>query len=179
MNSCFLFKSFFLISIFLFFFSCLEEKKDINKVDFDEYLLKAQLEKVQKPVIKMENDIINSYIKQHQLDLKITGSGLRYRKLKSNPKGKPLQSMDEVYLKFKVFLLSGELCYSSEKTGIKKVKIDYDHIETGLHEGLKLLCKGEKAIFIIPSHLAHGTVGDYDKIPPKSPILIDVEVLDK
>jgi FKBP-type peptidyl-prolyl cis-trans isomerase len=82
-----------------------------------------------------------------------------------------------INLKFKVFLLSGELCYSSDKTGIKKVKIDQDHIETGLHEGLKLLHKGDKAIFIIPSHLAHGVVGDNDKIPPKSPLFVEIEVL--
>lgn len=163
--------------ILLTFFSCINEKKEPQQIDIDEYHLKTQLEKVQKPVITLENDIINSYVKQHQLNMYVTGSGLRYTILKNNKSGKLLQSLDEVNLKFKVFLLSGELCYSSDKTGIKKVKIDQDHIETGLHEGLKLLHKGDKAIFIIPSHLAHGVVGDNDKIPPKSPLFVEIEVL--
>lgn len=163
--------------ILLTFFSCKNENKEPQQIDIDEYHLKTQLEKVQKPVITLENDIINSYVKQHQLNMYVTGSGLRYTILKNNKSGKLLQSLDEVNLKFKVFLLSGELCYSSDKTGIKKVKIDQDHIETGLHEGLKLLHKGDKAIFIIPSHLAHGVVGDNDKIPPKSPLFVEIEVL--
>jgi FKBP-type peptidyl-prolyl cis-trans isomerase len=163
--------------ILLTFFSCSTEKKEPQQIDIDVYHLKAQLEKVQKPVITLENDIINSYVKQHQLSMQVTGSGLRYAILKNNTSGKLLQSLNEVNLKFKVFLLSGELCYSSDKTGIKKVKIDQDHIETGLHEGLKLLHKGDKAIFIIPSHLAHGVVGDNDKIPPKSPLFVEIEVL--
>jgi FKBP-type peptidyl-prolyl cis-trans isomerase len=176
-------KSFFILSFIFFslflllFSSCSTEKKEPQQTVIDEYHLKAQLEKVQKPVITLENDIINSYVKQHQLNMQVTGSGLRYAILKNDNSGKLLQSLEEVNLKFKIFLLSGELCYSSDKTGIKKVKIDQDHVETGLHEGLKLLHKGDKAIFIIPSHLAHGVVGDNDKIPPKSPLFVELEVL--
>jgi len=38
---------------------------------------------------------------------------------------------------------------------------------------------GDKAKLIIPSHLAFGLAGDMDQIPPLSPIVYDIEVLDK
>jgi FKBP-type peptidyl-prolyl cis-trans isomerase len=46
-----------------------------------------------------------------------------------------------------------------------------------LHEGIQLLHVGDKAIFILPSHLAHGLLGDEDKIPPHSAVIYDIELL--
>ncbi len=173
-------RHFYLLIIFsgYIFSSCSTEKDQEEKVNIDERLLRKQLENVQKPVITMENDIINSYVKQHQLKLNTSGTGLRYAILKENKNGNSIQTMDVVQLKFKIYLLDGTLCYSSDKDGKKSVKVDYDNIETGLHEGLKLMRKGEIALFILPSHLAHGVVGDNNKIPPKSPLRMEIEVLD-
>jgi FKBP-type peptidyl-prolyl cis-trans isomerase len=37
---------------------------------------------------------------------------------------------------------------------------------------------GEKARLVMPSHLAHGLLGDMDnKIPPLSPLIIDIELI--
>ncbi len=56
-------RHFYLIIIFIgfIFSSCSTEKDQEEKVNIDERLLRKQLENVQKPVITMENDIINSY----------------------------------------------------------------------------------------------------------------------
>jgi len=161
-------------------FSCgPKEVEENNQKYIDANELKKQLEAVQKPSIVMENDNIESYIKQHQLQMQTTGTGLRYAIVKENTKGKQLLSMDEVTVKYKVMLLDGTLCYSSEKTGPKKVKIDMDNVEDGVHQGLKLMKEGEKAIFILPSHLAHGLTGDNDLIPPKASVYYEIEVLSK
>ena len=53
-------------------------------------------------------------------------------------------------------------------------KIDHSELETGLQEGLKKMRLGEKAILIIPSHLAHGLTGDQSKILPFTPLVIDI-----
>ena len=74
-------------------------------------------------------------------------------------------------------MLDGKLCYSSDKNGPKTFKVDFDNVETGIHQGIKLMREGEKAIFILPSHLAHGLTGDNDKIPPKASVYYEVEVL--
>jgi FKBP-type peptidyl-prolyl cis-trans isomerase len=78
---------------------------------------------------------------------------------------------------YKITLLDGKLCYSSDSTGAKVFMIGKDNVESGLHEGIQLLHVGDKAIFILPSHLAHGLLGDEDKIPPHSAVIYDIELL--
>lgn len=159
-------------------FSCgPKEAEQNNEKYIDANELKKQLEEVQKPSIVMENDNIESYIKQHQLQMQTTGTGLRYAIVKENVKGRQLVTMDEITIKYKVSLLDGTPCYSSDKTGPKKIKIDMDNVESGLHQGLKLMKEGEKAIFILPSHLAHGLTGDNNLIPPKASVFYEIEVL--
>jgi len=158
--------------------SCDETEVQDPKKQIDEHILRAQLERVQKPSITMEQDVIDSYIKQHQLRMQTTGTGLRFQKIIEKPNGKKIQSLDEITIKYNVFLLDGTLCYSSNQKGPRKLKVDFDNIETGLHEGLKLMRVGEKYLFILPSHLAHGLTGDQDKIPPKSSVLFEIEVLE-
>jgi FKBP-type peptidyl-prolyl cis-trans isomerase len=157
--------------------SCGDNQEEPEAKLIDEAKLKQQLQDVQKPSLVQEKDIIDSYVKQHQLDMQVTQTGLRYLILKTNPKGKAIQTMDIVTVKYEVSLLDGTVCYSSDKKGPKSFKVDFDNVEDGLHEGIKLLHDGEKAVFILPSHLAHGLTGDNDKIPPKSPVLYEIEVL--
>jgi FKBP-type peptidyl-prolyl cis-trans isomerase len=38
--------------------------------------------------------------------------------------------------------------------------------------------KGVHAKLILPSHLAHGLLGDRDKIPPQSILYIDLELVE-
>ena len=79
-------------------------------------------------------------------------------------------------LKYSISLLDGTVCYSSDSLGLKSFEIDHDQIESGIHEGVKLLKEGEHAIFILPSHLAHGLTGDHNKIPPGSPVVYNIEL---
>jgi FKBP-type peptidyl-prolyl cis-trans isomerase len=153
------------------------ENRQPTQKEIDEALLKQQLQEVQKPSMVQEKDNIDSYVKQHQLQMQTTGTGLRYQVLQANPKGRPIISTDIVTVHYKVNLLDGTECYSSKKKGPKTFKVDFDNIEDGIHEGIKLIREGEKAIFILPSHLAHGLTGDNDMIPPKSPVQYEIEVL--
>ena len=177
-------KDFFINSVLIFsmgivFVACGDgrEKQQPHKVEIDEVKAREQLMKVQKPSLVMENDNIESYIKQHQLQMQMTGTGLRYQIIKENPKGKAIISTNIVKVQYKVLLLDGTLCYSSDKNGPKTFKVDFDNVETGIHQGIKLMREGEKAIFILPSHLAHGLTGDDDKIPAKASVYYEVEVM--
>jgi FKBP-type peptidyl-prolyl cis-trans isomerase len=55
--------------------------------------------------------------------------------------------------------------------------IDKSDIESGIQEGIKKMREGDRAKMIIPSHLAHGLVGDLDKIPPLSVIVVDIHLI--
>ena len=74
-------------------------------------------------------------------------------------------------------LLNGETIYRSENKGIKEFLIGKGGVESGLEEGILLLHQGDKARFIIPSHLAFGLLGDSDKIPEKASLVYDVELI--
>jgi FKBP-type peptidyl-prolyl cis-trans isomerase len=47
-----------------------------------------------------------------------------------------------------------------------------------LEEGILLLKKGSKATFIMPPHLAHGLLGDDDRIPSRAILRYEIEVID-
>ena len=55
--------------------------------------------------------------------------------------------------------------------------IEKTDIESGLHEALKYMCTNDKALFILPSHLAHGLIGDQDKIPPLQSLIYDIHLI--
>ena len=59
----------------------------------------------------------------------------------------------------------------------QEFSIDKSDEESGLNEAVKFLSVGDKAKLILPSHLAHGLLGDLDKIPPQSILLIDVQLI--
>ena len=76
-----------------------------------------------------------------------------------------------------VELLDGTICYSSDSTGTERIKIGQSGKESGLEEGILLMRIGEKAHFILPPHLAHGLIGNMDRIPHRSIIVYNVEIL--
>ena len=105
-----------------------------------------------------------------------TGSGLRYFIYEKSESKDTAKVYDEVSLYFDVKLLDGTLCYS-QKEELQKFMIEKTDIESGLHEALKYMCANDKALFILPSHLAHGLIGDQDKIPPLQPVIYDIHLI--
>jgi len=121
---------------------------------------------------------IELYLSTHQ-DWKMTetGTGLRYMVFHKSDAIDSARVGDVVYVDFEISLLSGEICYTSDENGAESFMVEKSDIESGLHEGVQFLTPGDKAKFIIPSHAAHGLIGDTDKIPPLSPIIYDIELL--
>ena len=83
-----------------------------------------------------------------------------------------------VRFEFKVNLLNGVTCYDSDKSGPREIWIGHADVESGLEEGLQLLREGDRAKFILPSHLAYGWLGDSDQIPTRAVLIYDVHVLE-
>jgi len=94
-------------------------------------------------------------------------------------KGEGKKSKEGLYatINYNIALLDGPQCYSSDSLGPKRFKIGRSLVESGLEEGILLLTEGDKARFILPPHLAHGLVGDDNRIPARSIIVYDVELL--
>lgn len=165
------------IAVLFFLSSCGNEAVPDKKEQLDPKEYKQVLEKVNKYEVAKESDEINQYIAHHNWNMKKTGTGLRYI-ITEKGKGSQPKSGDFVYVNYKISLLDGTVCYSSEKDGVKDFKVEGDNVESGLHEAVMLMHVGDKAKFILPSYMANGLQGDNDKIPPMSAILVDLELLE-
>jgi len=126
---------------------------------------------------KRESDDINAYVARHQLEMKNSGTGIRYMFLSLNEKGDSARMGQTAKVSYKVYLLDGTLCYSSDKDGLREFRIGEDHVESGIHEMVLKMKTGDKTRFILPSNLAHGLLGDGDKIPPRVPVLYEMELI--
>lgn len=129
-----------------------------------------------KDIAKEEEISIELYLDQHNnLQFKPTGTGLRVAYLKHGDGAYARPEMT-AEVRFKITLLDGTVCYESDLDRDDFFKIDHDDIESGIQEGIKLMRIGDKCRFVMPSHLAHGLLGDMDKIPPLSVIVVDIEL---
>ncbi len=129
-----------------------------------------------KILTQSESEQIDDYTKRYQWDMLQSGSGLRYYIYKKT-NGIKVNSGQKVTVAYTTSLLNGVIIYSSEEYGNKKFEIGKAQVESGLEEGILLLKLGEKAKFIIPSHLAFGLQGDQNKIPRKATLVYDIELI--
>ncbi|PWH87172.1 FKBP-type peptidyl-prolyl cis-trans isomerase [Brumimicrobium oceani] len=109
-------------------------------------------------------------------EMKSTGSGLRYW-IYEDKEGPTAEAGDKVDVKFEIKMLNDSLLYKTEDKELSTFKVDKSDIETGVMEGIKYLSEGDKAKLIIPSHIGHGLLGDFKKIPPLQVLVVDLELV--
>lgn len=133
--------------------------------------------KMNKELALEESIDIDLYFAQHEnWEVKETGTGLRYVILKKTDGAIPKAGMD-AKTQYRISLLDGTEVYRTAADEVDIFRIDKSEMESGIHEGIKLMRVGEKAKLVFPSHLAHGLVGDLQKIPPLSPLVVDIELI--
>ncbi len=148
-----------------------EPEKVISMKDVKEDLMDANRILRQK-----ESDAIDAKVRNLGWAMTTTGTGLRYLFVEKGT-GDSAVLGSTATMKYRISLLeTGDICYSSDSTGPIDFVIGRDYVETGLHEAIQLMRVGDKAIFILPSHLAHGLLGDWEKIPPLAPVVYQIEL---
>jgi FKBP-type peptidyl-prolyl cis-trans isomerase len=171
-------KRFFLpASMILILASCQSGGDKDQTKSFNKEQVKQQFVKANQLVVVKENDEMDYYQKSHNMPFVRTASGIRYHVYDPSRKGDSIKTDDVITINYTVFLLDGTECYSSKTDGAKEFKVGMENMENGLHKAVLFLKSGDKARILIPSHLAHGLLGDSKKIPPQSPILYDLEIL--
>lgn len=161
----------------MFLFSCSRSEREQQAVAEQYSVINQVLERTNIWLIDAESQEIDDFIERYGWDIKETGTGLRYSVYEPGTGEAARKGMTALF-NFRVFLLTGELVYSSEEQGAKHFRIGQGGVESGLEEGMLLLRKGDKARFILPSHLAHGVPGDGMRIPQRSTIIYEIELLD-
>jgi FKBP-type peptidyl-prolyl cis-trans isomerase len=168
----------FTILGYLFFAACQETNQNKeNKPNFNKVKINQQFIKANQQVVIKENDEMDYFQKSHKYPFIKTTSGVRYYVYKPSVLGDSIINGDVLTINYTLSLIDGTVCYSSEKDGVKQFKVGMQDVEDGLHKAVLHLKQGDKALILIPSHLAHGLLGDSKRIPPQSPILYDIEIL--
>lgn len=165
----------FLISGLTIFICC--STNETPKMILTEEQVKEPLIDANKKRLKVENMKIEEYLKRRKWNMELTGSGLRYL-IYEKGGGEQVDSGNTVVINYTVNLMDGTQCYSSDINGTKGFVTGKGEVEDGLDEGVLYMQTGDKAKFILPSHLAHGLMGDGDKVPSHSVLIYDVELID-
>ncbi len=134
---------------------------------------------------------IKKYIADHNLKVEKTASGLQYVITTPGTGAKPAVG-DTAVVNYTGKMVSGKVFDTSIKAEATKAKIPVDPMRQfapiripvgqgkvipGWDEGLQLLNKGSKAIFIIPSDIAYKDQG-IGPIGPYSPLVFEMEMVD-
>jgi FKBP-type peptidyl-prolyl cis-trans isomerase len=138
--------------------------------------LKESLIKANKEAVITETGQINDFLMRYRWDVTETGSGLRYW-IYEKGTGLQVEHGDLVEAEYVISLLNGDTAYTSDKDGPMVFIPGNAQVISGLEEGILLLKQGDRAKFIIPSHLAYGLIGDQDKIGKKTTLVYDIKVL--
>lgn len=135
---------------------------------------KVALENAMKRAGKKEQLQIKSYLQRHQIPASETATGVHYY-IYENGEGVEIDDGTNVLVDYVVTKINGDTLYTTSKS-LDEFVVAHSEKESGLHEAIKLLTPGDKAIIIIPSSRAHGISGDNDKVPPLTTVIYNIEV---
>jgi FKBP-type peptidyl-prolyl cis-trans isomerase len=152
------------------------DKQSVGTLSEDQ-VNKEDLIRVNKGMMKGLSADIEAFCDRHGYNMNLTPTGLRYMIYDSSGTGPHATTDMAVTVKFSVSLLDGREIYTSDVEGPLVLVIDRSEIATGFQEGLKYMSEGDKAIMIIPAHLAYGITGDGEKIGHYKAIVVDTELI--
>jgi FKBP-type peptidyl-prolyl cis-trans isomerase len=133
--------------------------------------------RVNRFLVKKDIELIRSYASRRGWEMEVSETGLFYE-IYEHTEGKPAKKGMRVRIAYRVSLLDGTLCYSSDRDGEKIFVLGKSQEISGLEQGVEMMREGEKGRFIIPPHLAYGLLGDEKRIPARSIIVYEVELLE-
>lgn len=161
------------------FLSCKEKRPDTIVPESSEPVFTTEQSiEMSQHWSKDESYLIDQFVKRNNWPVQISGTGIRYF-VYAHGDGEMAESGKVAVVNFEIRLLDADttLCYSSNPELPSEFLIEMDNVESGLHEAITYLKEGDKAFIILPHYLAHGLLGDMDKIPPLSPVLYDIELI--
>lgn len=171
-------KYLFLILIFFLNFSCkqgdnrqmVQKNNGVEKGNMKDALITQN-----RQLIFEEMELIDAFSERYHLNPDTTATGLRYKIIEPTS-GKPVRLMSDVTISYTASLLNGDVCYSSDSTGMLTFTIGQSDQPSGLQEGILKMKEGEKAVLIVPSYLAYGITGDGICIPGSNSIYYELKL---
>lgn len=127
--------------------------------------------------LEAEKGAIVNYLTANNINASPQKSGLYYIETKEG-KGNNASNGNKVSVHYTGKLLDGTVFDSSIERGTPfSFRLGEGSVIKGWEEGIALMKKGGKALFVIPSHLAYGERST-GNIPANSPLVFEVELID-
>ncbi len=125
-----------------------------------------------------EPQLISEYLERNQYEIEPLPSGLYYIE-EERGEGPPIESGAVVSVHYVLYTIDGRQIQSSRELGQPyEMQVGAGQVIEAWDEGLQLMHEGGKARFIVPSRLAYGEMQRGADIPPYSPLVFDVEVVE-
>lgn len=125
-----------------------------------------------------EPQLIRDYLERNQYVLEPLPSGLYFIEEEAG-EGAPVDSGSVVSVHYVLYTIDGKQIQSSREMGqAYELKVGTGQVIEAWDEGLQLMREGGKARLVVPSHLAYGDTQRGADIPPYSPLVFDVEVVE-
>lgn len=172
----------FTISFFCSFSSCQEEelqKQELTREELEELIIKSQ-----RHHIKVEDKMMDDYtLKYNWESVQISKTGIRYWIYKRGT-GKSLSEYREqtsvsalAVISYESTLLDSTSCYSFSADKPFVFVVGGSEAVSGLHEIVEYLNEGDAVKAVFPARLAYGLSGDQKIVPPNSPLVYNIELL--
>lgn len=135
-------------------------------------------EQVQEEVQTVaDNQLPEGELTRAQIDsMQVTESGLRYEVIKEGT-GEHPTATSTVTVHYTGKLPDGTV-FDSSYARNEPTSFPLNQVIPGWTEGLQLMNKGAQYRFYIPAELAYGAQGVPGAIPPNSPLIFEVELID-
>lgn len=126
-----------------------------------------------------EQDSIDAYIAQNKIKQKPTETGLYYIEIKAGT-GNKVDTGKTIKINYTGKLLNGTVFDSSLGEGREPMEfvLQEGMMIKGFTEGLLKMREKGKATLIMPSKIAYGEGHPQSPIPPYSPLIFDIEILE-
>jgi FKBP-type peptidyl-prolyl cis-trans isomerase len=165
-------KLLFILSFCFLFSSCKKQAPQLPsnkgvKVDHNE----ESLLKINHQLTIKEDALLKKYAESKKT-FKKNELGFWYKIIQSGT-GSGIKDSSVCKISCKLRLLSGKII----KTEKSRFIIGKKQQAVGLEEGVKLMRKGDSAVFIIPWYLGFGMKGDEPLIPPYTSIIYEIKLL--
>lgn len=131
---------------------------------------------VNREIVRIEEQLIENYVKRHGLDVEKLESGIRYDIYQENPGGQKIRQGDHVRISYSSKLLTGDKVETWDSLKTRNIVVAESEDIQGLHYALLEMRDQEKGIFILPSNLAYGITGKRGKVPHSAALVYDISI---
>lgn len=126
---------------------------------------------------QMNDNALENYLRENQIEAQQATAGIYYQVAREG-NGEHPQSGDYVKIHYTGKLLNGKVFDQSEADKPIVFQLGRRQVISGWEIGIPLFREGGKGTLYLPAQVAYGKRGAGKAIPPNSPLIFEVEVVD-